>query len=136
MCEKSHVGGDTGAAPRPIAAAPGGPPRAGVGAALDAFAAGGAGGPALAARCAAPPTRPPDKLKNPSTFVLKKSVHTRRLDVAPPCEWPTSQNALMFWRPNCSITELTMFCRYWSSSAVQTRRGENGVATTKRYFFT
>src|SRR5688572_32974318 len=80
MCEKSHVGGGGGvsapagrpggAAPRPAAAAPdtGGTPK-------------------LAARPAWPPTRPPERLRNPSTFVLNKSVQTIRVDVSPPCEW-------------------------------------------------
>src|SRR5438034_8557906 len=60
-------------------------------------------------RCGEPPTRPPERLKNPSTFVLKKSVQTRRLEVAPPCEWPASQNALMLSLPNWPITKATMF---------------------------
>src|SRR5690349_6629504 len=78
-------------------------------------------------RCGLPPTRPPDRLTKPSTLVLKKSVHTRRLDVKPPCEWPTSQNALTLFFPTCVITEVTMFWRYSSSAADQICVGENGV---------
>ena len=39
------------------------------------------------------PKRPPDKLSQPVILVLKKSVRTRRLDVMPPWECPTSENA-------------------------------------------
>src|SRR5215813_2070828 len=96
-------------------------------------AAGGRGGPKFAARPGLPPRRPPDKLSQPSTLSLKKSVRMIRFDVRPPCECPTSQNALMFSLPSWSITEVAMFCRYVSSSADQTRVGEFGVAMTRRY---
>ena len=63
MCEKSHAG----AAPL-------------------------AGGTAkLAARPACPPTRPPERLRKPSTLLLKKSLQTMRVEVRPPCECPASQ---------------------------------------------
>ena len=45
------------------------------------------------------PKRPPDKLSQPVILSLKKSVRTRRLDVMPPWECPTSQNARMFCLP-------------------------------------
>src|SRR5579863_3268036 len=48
------------------------------------------------------PSRPPDKLSQPSTRALKKSVRTSRFDVMPPCECPTNQNALMLFFPNWS----------------------------------
>src|ERR687898_2414300 len=104
MCEKSHeVSG--GGPPRPAPA--GAAPRAGV---APVALPGVGGGPALAARTAAPPMRPPERLKKPSTFVLKKSVQIKREEVAPPCECPTSQNAWMSSRPTDSMTDVTMFC--------------------------
>src|SRR5277367_3484127 len=51
--------------------------------------------PLISPRPGLPPMRPPDKLRNPSTLSLKNSVRIRRLEVAPPCECPTSQNALI-----------------------------------------
>ena len=45
------------------------------------------------------PRRPPERLSQPSTRSLKKSVRTMRLEVMPPCECPASQKALMFSRP-------------------------------------
>src|ERR1700693_775146 len=48
------------------------------------------------------PSRPPDRLNQPSTRCLKKSVRMIRFEVMPPCECPTSQNALMFSLPNLS----------------------------------
>src|SRR5580658_7177074 len=119
--------------------------------------AGGVNGPRPAPRPAAaagprpksprpglPPMRPPDKLRNPSTLSLKKSVRISRFDVAPPWEWPTSQKALIliFFSFACAYTILTMFWRYVSSaSAFQTCDGgfelgtilDVGVATTRRY---
>ncbi len=80
-----------------------------------------------------PPRRPPDRLSQPSTFSLKKSVRTIRLEVIPPCECPTSQKALMFSLPICSMTKLTMFCRYSSSASDHDLVGAFGVAMTRRY---
>jgi hypothetical protein len=48
------------------------------------------------------PRRPPERLSQPSTLPLKKSVRRIRLEVMPPCEWPTSQKALIFFWPTCS----------------------------------
>ena len=93
----------------------------------------GAVGAKVAERPGFPPRRPPDKLSQPSTLSLKKSVRTIRLEVMPPCECPTSQNALMFSFPICSMTKLTMFCRYSSSAADHARVGAFGVAMTRRY---
>src|SRR5215469_8042780 len=91
------------------------------------------GGPHLALRAGCPPNRPPDKLSQPSTRSLKKGVRTNRFEVRPPCECPTSQNALMFSFPICPTTDVTMFCRYSSSASDQNRVGELGVAITRRY---
>src|SRR5262252_4307115 len=91
------------------------------------------GGPQLGARPGCPPNRPPDRLSHPSTLSLKKSVLTIRLEVIPPWECPTSQKALIFSLPICSTTEVTMFCRYSSSTLDQTLVGELGVAMTRRY---
>src|SRR5688572_11437217 len=104
MNEKSQAGGGGGviaaggtaggAAPRPVVVVP----RA-------------AGTPNPDARPAWPPTRPPDRLRNPSTLEPKNGLHTIRVDVSPPWEWPASQNALMLLRPICSMSEDTMFWR-------------------------
>src|SRR6476646_9193677 len=91
------------------------------------------GGPNDEARPALPPKRPPDRLSHPSTLSRKKGVRTRRFDVRPPCEWPTSQKALIFSLPICSTREVTMFCRYSSSVADHVLVGELGVAITSRY---
>ena len=48
---------------------------------------------------------------NSDRFVLKKSLQTIRVDVRPPCECPSSQNAFTFSRPTCSMSIVTMFCR-------------------------
>src|SRR5262245_20759184 len=126
MWEKSHIGGAGGVS------APAGRPAGGV--ARPAAAAPACGGmPKFVARPACPPTRPPERLKNPSTFVAKKGLQMIREQVSPPCECPASQNALTFCLPIVSITDDTMFCKYSSSCAAHTRRGENGVATTSRY---
>src|SRR5215208_1549019 len=101
--------------------------------AVAGAAAAARGGPKLAARPGLPPKRPPDKLSQPSTLSLKKSVRKSRFDVMPPCECPTSQKALMFSLPICPTTELTMFCRYSSSAADHALVGEFGVAMTRRY---
>src|SRR4051812_18386764 len=110
MCEKSHDGGAAAPPPRPSvprspvaggAVPPRPPPR-------------GARLPKLPPRWGEPPTRPPDKLRKPSTLVLKKSVHTKRLEVAPPCECPTNQKALMLFLPASSMMDVTMFWRYSS----------------------
>src|SRR6185436_5899593 len=93
----------------------------------------GRGEPKVAARPGFPPRRPPDRLSQPSTLSLKKSVRTIRLEVMPPCECPTSQKALMLSLPICSITKLTMFCKYSSSAADHDRVGAFGVAMTRRY---
>src|SRR5439155_24982342 len=97
----------------------------------------GAGAPGEGAkvveRAGFPPRRPPDRLSQPSTLSLKKSVRTIRFEVMPPCECPTSQKALMFSLPICSMTKLTMFCRYSSSAADHARVGAFGVAMTRRY---
>src|SRR5438105_34568 len=74
-------------------------PEAGVVASPEA---GARGGPKLAARPGLPPRRPPERLSQPSTLSLKKSVRTIRFEVMPPCEWPTSQKALIFFLPTCS----------------------------------
>src|SRR5437870_2906001 len=68
--------------------------------------------PKLAARPGFPPRRPPDRLSQPSTLSLKKSVRMMRLEVMPPCECPTSQKDLIFCLPTPSTTALTMFCKY------------------------
>jgi hypothetical protein len=49
-------------------------------------AAAARGGPKLAARPGLPPRRPPDRLSQPSTLSLKKSVRTIRFEVMPPWE--------------------------------------------------
>jgi hypothetical protein len=64
---------------------------------------------------------------------LKKSVRSRRFDVMPPCEWPTSQKAFTLARPSSDVTASTMFCRYSSSAVDHARVGELGVAITSRY---
>src|SRR5262245_38579395 len=61
--------------------------------------AGGPLGPKKSGAIAAGPMRPPDRLSQPSTLSLKKSVQTMRFDVMPPCECPTSQNDLIDARP-------------------------------------
>src|SRR5229473_828498 len=94
------------------------------------------GGPQFGERPGFPPKRPPDKLSQPSTRSLKKSMRTIRFEVKPPCECPASQNALMFSLPICSTTEVTMFWRYSSSYADHDLVGELGVATTRRYLST
>src|SRR5262245_15614402 len=141
MCEKSAAGGSRkdairdvtgllppvapGRAPAPVAApgaaAPGAPPAV---------------GEKVEPRPGFPPIRPPDRLRKPSTLSLKQSVRMSRLEVAPPCEWPASQKALMFSLPTCSTTKLTMFFKYSSSASVHTLVGEFGVATTRRYLST
>ena len=65
---------------------------------------GGPLGPKKSGAMAAGPMRPPDRLSQPSTFSLKKSVQTIRFEVMPPCEWPTSQKALMDGRPISAST--------------------------------
>src|SRR5262245_23232034 len=107
--------------------------EAGAGAAPVAPVVGVAGGGLRLTRPGLPPRRPPERLSHPSTFVLKKSVRSRRFDVIPPCEWPASQNALMLLAPICSVTNDTMFFKYSSSASDQVRVGELGVATTRRY---
>src|SRR5207247_5047662 len=151
MNEKSAAGGSRnaaidaampgGAAP-PAGPAPGAPARAAPGAPDIAPAADGAapGAPApvgakVAPRPGFPPRRPPDRLSQPSTLSLKKSVRTIRFEVMPPCEWPTNQKALMFSFPSCSMTKLTMFCKYSSSATDHVRVGAFGVAMTRRYLF-
>ena len=74
-------------------------------------AAGGPLGPKKSGEIGAGPIRPPDRLSHPSTLSLKKSLHTTRLDVMPPCEWPASQNAFTLARPTRSSTRLVTFCR-------------------------
>src|SRR5215470_1823660 len=134
MNEKSLVGGSRRAAA--VAAMPEGSALAelaGAGAVVlaeagvEAAGAGARGGPNEEARPGFPPKRPPERLSQPSTLSLKKSVRTIRLEVMPPCEWPASQNALMFSLPSCSMTKLTMLCKYSSSASVHTRVGEFGV---------
>src|SRR5262245_8888365 len=124
MNEKSADGSSrrfaAGARPRPAGAAP----RPAVDAGITE---------AKFPRPGLPPRRPPDRLSHPSTMFLKKSVRMMRFDVRPPCEWPASQKALMFARPICSTTDVTMFCRYSSSASDQVRVGEFGVAMTRRY---
>src|SRR5438046_9615709 len=127
MNEKSAAGGSRNTA---AAAAKSGvevlPPGAAAGAV-------GAVGAKVAERPGSPPRRPPDKLSQPSTLSLKKSVRTIRLEVMPHCECPTSQNALMFSLLVCAMTKLTLFCRYSSSAADHARVGAFGVAMTRRY---
>src|SRR5436305_6960266 len=127
MIEKSAAGGsrDTAAAAA----------KSGV-AVLPACAPAGAVGAKVAERPGFPHRRPPDKLSQPSTLSLKKSVRTIRLEVMPPCECPTNQKALMFSWPSCSMTKLTMLCKYSSSASDHARVGEFGVATTRRYLLT
>ena len=60
---------------------------------------GGPLGPKKSGAIAAGPMRPPDRLSQPSTLSLKKSLQTIRFDVMPPCECPTSQNDLIDGRP-------------------------------------
>src|SRR5215510_9059081 len=123
MNEKSAVGGSRKAAiaalisegvgaVRVVLA---GPPADAAGDVDDDAGAAVRGGPQLGERPGFPPNRPPDKLSQPSTRSLKKSVRTIRFEVKPPCECPANQNALMFSLPICSTTELMMFCRYSSS---------------------
>src|SRR5262245_51930483 len=137
MNEKSAAGGSRKAAIADAigllaAAAPG--RAAPAGAPVGAVAPGPAPvGAKVAPRPGLPPRRPPDRLSQPSTLTLKKSVRTIRLEVMPPCECPTSQKALMFSLPICSITKLTMLCKYSSSASVHTLVGEFGVAMTRRY---
>src|SRR5882757_9309959 len=98
MNEKSLAGGSrraAAAAAKPAGSA--GRPSVGAVVALaDAGEVVARGGPKVLARPGLPPKRPPERLSQPSTFSLKKSVRTIRLEVMPPCEWPTSQKALMF----------------------------------------
>src|SRR5436190_3253913 len=138
MNEKSAAGGSRKAAIAALIAGGVAPLAAALAAAAPgaAGAAPGAaarGGPQLGERPGFPPKRPPDRLSQPSTLSLKKSVRTIRLEVMPPCEWPTNQKALMFSLPICSMTKFTILCRYSSSVSVHTCVGEFGVATTKRY---
>src|SRR5262249_2209610 len=73
------------------------------------------GGPQLGERPGFPPNRPPDKLSQPSTRSLKKSVRTIRFEVKPPCECPANKKVWIFSLPFCSTTELMIFCRSsWS----------------------
>src|SRR5260370_12674882 len=133
MKEKSLAGGSrkvVGAAAMPEGSA-GRASDAGV---VEASGVAARGGPKVLARPGLPPKRPPERLSQPSTFSLKKSVRTIRLEVMPPCEWPTNQKALMFSLPTWSYTRLTMFCRYSSSVCAQNLVGEFGVAMTRRYF--
>src|SRR5262245_22747770 len=131
MCEKSAAGSSRRAAiAEAIAPAPpGAPGRAAAGAPPLV-------GEKVELRPGFPPKRPPERLSHPSTLSLKKSVRTSRLEVIPPCEWPTSQNALMFSLPTCSTTKLTTVVEYSSSTSVHTLVGELGVATTRRYLST
>ena len=118
----SPVGGGAspGAAPRPAPARRRGRRRR-------------SGDPAIPVKLPRPgllPRRPPDRLSQPSTLSLKKSVRTMRFDVIPPCEWPASQNAFTFSLPICATTVSTMLCRYSSSASDQTvrrrvRRGDH-----------
>src|SRR6202171_1532352 len=93
MNEKSAAGGSRNAASA---------------AAIAGLAAAAPEGAKVAERAGFPPRRPPDRLSQPSTLFLKKSVRTIRLEVRPPCECPTSQNALTFSLPIWSMTKLTM----------------------------
>src|SRR5205809_898811 len=107
MNEKSLVGGSRKAAIADAigllaAVAPGRAPPAG---APAGAAPGRPAGAKVAERPGFPPKRPPDRLSQPSTLSLKKSVRTIRLEVMPPCEWPTNQKALMFSLPICSMTK-------------------------------
>src|SRR5579864_4172424 len=109
MNENSPSGSPRGIAPRPAAPARGAVDRA---VAVDVDddvddaplvaprpAVGGAPRFEKLPRPGFPPSRPPDRLSHPSTRSLKKSVRSNRFDVNPPCECPTSQNALMFSLP-------------------------------------
>src|SRR5581483_5882423 len=108
MKEKSAAGGSRNAAIAAAigllaalaAGAPGRAPPAG--APVAGAAPGKPAGAKVAERPGLPPNRPPDKLSQPSTLSLKKSVRTIRLEVIPPCECPTNQKALMFSRPTWS----------------------------------
>ena len=60
---------------------------------------GGPLGPKKSGAIAAGPMRPPDRLSQPSTLSLKKSLQTMRFEVMPPCECPASQNDLIAGRP-------------------------------------
>src|SRR6478735_5777410 len=120
MNEKSLAGNPVagGVNPGPARPAPGAAPRP---AAPD--------GPAIPVKLPRPgllPRRPPDRLSQPSTLSLKKSVRTIRFEVMPPCEWPTSQKALTLSLPICATTDSTMLCRYSSSASDQTVVGEFG----------
>src|SRR5580700_1965476 len=96
MNENVASGGSrNGAMAAAKAAAPVGTPGGGAAAALPGRAA----VKKLAGMGGVGPKRPPDKLSQPVILVLKKSVRTRRLDVMPPWECPTSQNARMFCLP-------------------------------------
>src|SRR6266436_6552805 len=122
MNEKSAAGGSRNAAaaaakPVGVPAPPGAPAGAEPGTTVGAK---------VAERPGFPPRRPPDRLSQPSTLSLKKSVRTIRLEVMPPCECPTSQKALMFPLPICSMTKLTMFFRYSSSASDHDRVGAFG----------
>src|SRR5215510_12473160 len=128
MNEKSAAGSSRKAAAAAAKSGDGIPPPAGL-----AGAAPGTLGAKVAERPGFPPRRPPDRLSQPSTLFLKKSVRTRRLEVIPPCECPTNQNALMFSLPICLMMKFTMFCRYSSSAADHDRVGAFGVAMTRRY---
>src|SRR5262245_49038246 len=133
MNEKSPVGSSRNAAAAAAKSGDGVAPLAALAGAAVAALAGVAVGENVADRPGLPPRRPPDRLSQPSTLSLKKSVRIRRLEVMPPCECPTSQNALMFSLPICSMMKFTMFCRYSSSAADHTRVGEFGVAMTRWY---
>src|SRR5438045_3791010 len=98
MKENSFVGGSrraAAAAAKPAGGVVGAAERVASGVVVGGVAA--RGGPKLPPRPGFPPRRPPERLNHPSTFSLKKSVRMIRFDVMPPCECPTSQNALMFF---------------------------------------
>src|SRR6185436_18292873 len=100
MNEKSATGGSRNAAAAAakfgVAVPPAGEPAG--------AAARTAVGAKVAERLGFPPRRPPDRLSQPSTLSLKKSVRRIRLEVMPPCECPANQKALMFSLPSCSTT--------------------------------
>src|SRR5437660_10525778 len=77
MNEKSAAGGSRNAAIAALTVE-------GVALAVGAGAPGARGGPQLGERLGLPPKRPPDKLSQPSTLALKKSVRTNRFEVNPP----------------------------------------------------
>ena len=91
MNEKSAVGGGGGSKMR----------RRANTSSMRVLSASLRGGPALAARSAGSPRRPPERLNQPSTRSAKYwFVDSSRLEVIPPCEWPTSQKERM-----CAGTE-------------------------------